>query len=119
MNPEINNRNAQPSEANPLPNNQAGSAVSTPVVDSMIPYKNKNALIGYYLGVASVIPFLGAIFFIPAYAFSIFGLIAVNKTPSIKGKVHAIVGIALASLQLVGLIGFAVFVVIADNANPY
>ena len=128
MNPELeNNQTIQNSEASLAPGSGAQQQANTSVnssnqisaVETLVPYKNKNALIGYYLGVASIVPFLGAIFFIPAYAFSIIGLIAVNKNPLIRGKVHAIVGITLASLQLVGLIGFAVFVVIVDKSSPY
>jgi hypothetical protein len=82
-----------------MPQNQDPSEV-----EFLISYKNKNVLIGYCLGFLSLLPLIGAIFFIPAYIFSILGLLAVNKNPAIKGKIHAIVGVVLATLQLIGLL---------------
>ena len=56
----------------------------------LIPYKNKHALIAYYLGIFS--------FFIPFSGFGsiylgIKGLQAKKRNPVIKGSAHAIVGI--------------------------
>ena len=44
-----------------VPQNQSFSAVET-----IIPYRNVSALVGYYLGFLSLLPFIGALFFISA-----------------------------------------------------
>ena len=59
----------------------------------VIPYKNKCALIAYYLGIASIIPCLGFFLGIPAFILGIIGLINKNKNPAIKGTAHAMIGI--------------------------
>ena len=56
----------------------------------LIPYKNKYALIAYYLGIFSFfIPFSG----IASIVLGIKGLQARNRNPVIKGSAHAVVGI--------------------------
>lgn len=56
----------------------------------LIPYKNKHALIAYYLGIFSFfIPFSG----IGSIYLGIKGLQARKRNPVIKGSAHAIVGI--------------------------
>ena len=61
----------------------------------VIPYKNKCALIGYYMGIASLIPCIGPFFGIAAAILGIIGLINKSKNPAIRGSVHAIVAIVL------------------------
>ena len=59
----------------------------------LIPYKNKCALIGYYLGVFSIlIPVVGGI---ASVVLGIMGLIAKKKNPAVRGTAHAIVAIVL------------------------
>jgi len=61
----------------------------------IIPYRNRKALIGYYLGVFSAIPILeiscpmGVI----AFVLGVLGLRDRNRNPIIKGSLHALVGI--------------------------
>jgi hypothetical protein len=56
----------------------------------LIPYKNKHALIAYYLGIFSFfIPFSG----IASIVLGVKGLQARNRNPVIKGSAHAVVGI--------------------------
>ncbi|MBP6880273.1 hypothetical protein KBC31_01435 [Candidatus Saccharibacteria bacterium] len=70
MNPEIDNETPQLNDSNPLPNNQqqqlvvsqVGNSAPTPIANAMIPYKNKNALIGYYLGFLSLLSLLVEVF---------------------------------------------------------
>jgi hypothetical protein len=59
----------------------------------IIPYKNPPALISYYFGVFSLIPFLGILLGIAAVILGIIGLKRKNKNPIIKGTVHAWIGI--------------------------
>ena len=59
----------------------------------LIPYKNKCALIGYYLGVFSfIIPVVGGI---ASVVLGILGLRAKKKNPAVRGTAHAIVAIVL------------------------
>ena len=67
----------------------------------LIPYKNTCALIGYYLGVFSLIPCLGVLLGIPAFILGIIGLRHANEHPEANGKVHAWVGIILGGLVIV------------------
>ncbi len=59
----------------------------------IIPYKNPKALLAYYLGIASGLPFIGLPFGIAAFVLGIMGLRDRKKNPVIKGSVHAGIGI--------------------------
>jgi hypothetical protein len=59
----------------------------------LIPYKNPNALTAYYLGLFSLIPFLGIVSGIAAVCLGIKGLRYGKQNPVVKGKVHAWIGI--------------------------
>jgi hypothetical protein len=64
----------------------------------LMPYKNVHALAAYYLGVFSIIPFLGIALGIAAFIFGIKGLRNAREHPEVKGKVHAWVGIIAGGL---------------------
>ena len=64
----------------------------------IIPYKNVPALVAYYLGIFSLIPFIGILLGIPAVILGIAGLRKKAKKPVIKGTVHAWVGIILGGI---------------------
>ncbi|MFO1063358.1 MAG: hypothetical protein U0892_05775 [Pirellulales bacterium] len=59
----------------------------------LIPYKNPQALIAYYLGLFSLFPLLGLFLAIPAFILGILGLRARARNPAVKGSVHAWIGI--------------------------
>ena len=59
----------------------------------LIPSKNSPALAAYYLGVSSLIPFLGIPLGIAAFILGIKGVRKAREHPEVKGKVHAWVGI--------------------------
>ncbi len=67
-------------------------------VATVIPYKNPPALIGYYLGVFSLIPFLGLLCAIPAIVLGVIGLKRHKANPQVKGVVHAWVALIMGSL---------------------
>ncbi len=69
---------------------------------ALIPYKNPAALVGYYLGICSCIPFVGLILGPVAIGLGISGLRKVAKHPQRKGTVHAWIAIIL------GLMGTAI-----------
>ncbi len=69
---------------------QPGQDMQGDATGGLIPYKNKHALIAYYLGIFSFfIPFSG----IGSIYLGIKGLQARKQNPVIKGSAHAIVGI--------------------------
>lgn len=68
----------------------------------LIPYKNSQALISYYLGVFSLIPCLGIATGIAALILGIRGLSYANLHPQAKGKGHAWTGIILGGICSVG-----------------
>ena len=73
----------------------------------LIPYKNAPALTAYYLGLFSILPFLGIPMGIAAVVLGFMGLKKLKENPQIKGKAHAFVGIGcggLAALVWTGLL---------------
>jgi len=76
-----------PTAAPPAPTEQ-GDATG-----GIIPYKNPHALVAYYLGIFSLIPFLGFILGCVAVPLGISGLRKRKKHPAIRGAVHAWIGI--------------------------
>ena len=70
-------------------------------LDGLIPYKNAPALIGYYCGVFSLIPFLGLPFSIAAIVLGVIGLMKKKTMPNAKGSAHAVVALVLGAITLV------------------
>jgi hypothetical protein len=68
----------------------------------LIPYKNPQALISYYCGVFALIPCLGLALGPVALVLGFLGLGYKKKHPTAGGTAHAIVGITLGSLVLLG-----------------
>ena len=64
----------------------------------VIPYKNPKALVAYYLGILSGLPFIGFPLGIAAFILGIMGLKARKRNPVIKGSAHAWIGIGCGGL---------------------
>ena len=73
----------------------------------MMPTGNGPALAAYYLGVFSVIPFVGIPLGIFAAIMGIRGLRKIRENPAVKGKIHSWVGIIAG-----GLFAFAYSIVL-------
>ena len=73
---------------------------------ALIPTNNPASLIGYYLGIASIIPFLNCLTAIPAIVCGIIGIIKAKQNPAAGGMGHSIAAICL------GLFGPLIFMVI-------
>ena len=71
-------------------------------ISTLIPYKNPTALISYYCGVFALIPCVGLILGPIALVLGILGLAYKKKHPTAHGTGHAIAGIVLGTLVLVG-----------------
>jgi hypothetical protein len=76
----------------------------------LIPYRNPLALIGYYVGVFSLIPCAGAILGPTALILGILGLNYRKKNETAGGMAHAIVAIVLGSLVTLGHLGVVLIV---------
>ena len=87
---------------------------------TIVPYKNPPALIGYYLGVFSLIPCVGFILGIPALILGIVGLKKAKAAPGSKGKAHAWTAIILGSLAILiwGALG-VVFILSSVSARRH
>ncbi|MCC6421491.1 MAG: DUF4190 domain-containing protein [Gemmataceae bacterium] len=71
-------------------------------VSTIIPYMNPKSLVAYYCGVFGLIPVLGLILGPLALTFGILALKYVKQNPTAKGTGHAITGIVLGTLTLLG-----------------
>jgi hypothetical protein len=85
-------------------------------IETLIPYRNALALISYYLGVFALIPCAGLVLGPAALILGFLGLNYRKKHPTSGGTAHAIVGIVLGSLVLLGhLVALVVIVVLANK----
>ena len=83
------------------------------VIGQVIPVKNPKALVGYYLGVFSLIPCLGALLGPAALVLGILGLSARSKNPALPGKAHAIVAIVAGTLTTLANWGVGVAMLVS------
>lgn len=79
----------------------------------IIPYKNAPALVGYYLGVFSLIPVLGLLLGPAAFILGIIGFRAYKKEPRKRGHIHAWVAIILGLLTTFANAGLIILPFIA------
>ena len=84
-------------------------------INVIIPYRNPCALIAYYLGVFSVIPFIGIVLGITAFVLGIFGLRIRRRNPAAGGVVHAWIGIVAGGLFGFGWLALTIFLIIAES----
>jgi hypothetical protein len=80
----------------------------------LIPYKNPQALIAYYLGIFGLIPAIGFFLAISAIVLGILGLKKRKRYPIIKGAAHAWIGIILGTIS----IAYHVLIVVALILAP-
>jgi hypothetical protein len=81
----------------------------------MIPAKNGPALIGYYLGVFSLIPVIGFALGLAAVPLGVAGLRRIAREPGLPGRVHAWVAIVLGAVSIVGHGVVIVFIAAASR----
>ena len=86
-------------------------------IQTLVPTKNKFALIAYYLGVFGFIPLLGLPLSVAAIILGRKGLreYQANPTPGAKG--HAIAGIVMGIIQITVFVVFLVLMAIARNTK--
>ncbi len=81
-------------------------------VETLIPYKNPMGLMAYYCGVFALIPCVGLVLGPAAFILGILGIRYANKYPTAGGKGHAIAGIVLGALVVLGHLGAIVFITV-------
>lgn len=86
-------------------------------INALIPYKNPQALIAYYLGVFSLIPFFGILLGIAAFVLGILGLRFRRRNPTAGGAVHAWIGIIVGGLFGFGYLALTLFIAFAAMKN--
>ncbi|MBL7043980.1 MAG: protein kinase [Pirellulaceae bacterium] len=91
----------------------AQSVVEGDETRGVIPYKNPQALISYYLGILSGVPIIGLPLGIAAFILGVRGLKARREYPVIKGSVHAGIGIGCGCLFSLLWGGVIVTIIIA------
>jgi hypothetical protein len=83
----------------------------------MIPTKNPAALIGYYLGIASLIPILGFVLGLPAIICGVIGAIKANSDKQAGGMGHAIAAIVLGIIGPLLWVGLVFCLSIVGSMN--
>jgi hypothetical protein len=116
--PQSNNPyQAVPQVAYPPTSGQSSDSDST---GGLIPYKNPHALIAYYLGLFSLLPFFGLFLAIPAFILGIMGLQRRKRNPAIRGSVHAWIGIVMGGMMTLlwgGLILMGIIAALMSSAG--
>lgn len=75
----------------------------------IVPTRNPPALIGYYLGVFSLVPLFGVPLAFAAIVCGVSGIRRADRVPGTPGRTHAWVAIVLGSVCLLGHAAFAAF----------
>ena len=79
----------------------------------VIPYKNPQALLAYYIGLFAFIPLLGLVMGPVALVLGLRGLKYGRENPIVKGQVHAWIGIVLGGLWTLIYWGMLIYAGIA------
>ncbi|PQV63197.1 hypothetical protein B1R32_11422 [Abditibacterium utsteinense] len=77
----------------PLPNRSENPNVEADTTGGIIPYKNPQALLAYYIGLFSLLPVLGLAMAPAAVVLGIKGLKYARQHPLVKGQAHAWIGV--------------------------
>ncbi len=94
----------------PQPPTPPITAAGDAPLSGIIPYRNPSALIGYYLGVFSLIPFVGVLLAVPAIILGIVGLVKRRRDPKVRGAAHAVLAITLGVLGIVITMGLVALI---------
>lgn len=82
---------------------------------ALIPTKNVPALLSYYFGVFGLIPLAGIPLSITAIVLGIIGLGKYKQNPTPGAKAHALVGLILGILEIIGIMVFFILMTIKLN----
>ncbi|MDR3691476.1 MAG: hypothetical protein P4L46_19000 [Fimbriimonas sp.] len=105
--------NTPPAAPPPAPPARQPDPPGPTVIDTLIPARNGNALISYYLGLFSIFPVLGLIMGAVAVRLGMKGLAAAKENPSVAGGTHAKVGIGCGAIGFLFNLAFVALIVAA------
>ncbi len=93
-----------------------GAPSESDATGGLIPYKNKHALIGYYMvfagGILMFVPILGVLFSIGTLIIGIKGLKNVKVNPVVRGTAHAWIAVIGGALEIIVSLIFTVLFLI-------
>ncbi len=104
-------------EDEPRPRRRRDDEEEGDVTGGVIPYKNAKALMSYYCGVFSLIPCVGIVLGPIAILLGILGFSYAKKHPKASGKAHAIVGIILGTIVVVGHLTLGILIAVGAFAK--
>ena len=87
-------------------------------INRLVPAQNPDALIAYYMGVFALIPCVGVILAVVAIIFGVRGLGACKRSPGLPGKGHAITGIVMGTLVIIGHLLVTLFLLYGNPMGP-
>jgi hypothetical protein len=101
----------EPPQAPPIQMDYSQPPVYSPpsVTDKLIPTSNPRALLAYYLGIFGLVPGFCLFLSPAAIVYGVIGLKAVKSNPQIGGKSHALAGIILGTISLLGLLAVVIW----------
>jgi len=98
----------------------AGAVVydtGTDATGGLIPYRNPKALVGYYVGIASLLGVVlwgvGILISVPALVLGILGLRARKRDPRVRGAGHAWTAIIIGAIMTLGHLAFIGLIIYA------
>jgi hypothetical protein len=104
------NQQRQREAVTPAPPDNGPARPHPPVNDDLtskvIPYRNPQALIAYYVSIVSLIPCVALLAGPAAFVLGVLGLKAAARQPAAHGRVHAWIGIVLGALTFAANTGF-------------
>ena len=81
----------------------------------LIPYKNPYALVGYYLSIFSMIPFVGIFLGVAGIICGIVGVRRRNRNPMVRGTAHAWFAILFSALVILIQVALGIYLSIYKN----
>jgi hypothetical protein len=84
---------------------QPGAERKPDLVEKLVPFKNAPSLVGYYLGIFSLIPCFGLLLGPAAVVFGVLGLRQSRRLPGNVGKAHAWVALICGGIASIVNIG--------------
>lgn len=82
----------------------------------LIPYKNPYALVGYYLSIFSMIPFVGIPLGVAGIICGIVGVRRRNRNPMMRGTAHAWFAILFSALVILIQVALGIFLLMYKNS---
>ncbi len=95
-----------PNPYNPPGVETADDSTRPRILGELIPYRNRPALVGYYLGIFSLlalVPLLGILFLVLALGgiwYGYRGLVAARRDQQVSGEIHAWIGLGTGMLAI-------------------